>query len=178
VSAAYLSPTGVAKSKDCCRLSNAAAPLPRFTMFLAGTVARPCAATSRRDVPRSWRLPRLQKDSRERPRSPLADLGHILSCSRWQLANAVRTRHACPKRVIRAVFSVGRSLPGCPRRHVSGPGHGSCSEGHGSRSSNKSEHRRCRRSGKSCPSVTNALTNKARCPNGLNSFCLGFGVFC
>jgi hypothetical protein len=60
------------KSKDCCHLSNAAAPLPRFTMFLAGTAARPCAATSRRDVPRSWRLPRLQRDSRERPRSPLA----------------------------------------------------------------------------------------------------------
>src|ERR1700676_5072799 len=46
-SAAYLSPTGVAKSKDCCHLSNAAAPLPRFTKFLAGTAARPCAATSR-----------------------------------------------------------------------------------------------------------------------------------
>src|SRR6266404_7885392 len=68
-SATYLSPTGMANSKDCCHLSYAAAPLPRFTMFLAGTAARPCAATSRRDVPRSWR-----------PRSPLADLGHILIC--------------------------------------------------------------------------------------------------
>src|SRR5271169_397530 len=37
----------------------------------AGTATRPCAATSRRDVP-PWRLPRLQRDSRERPRSPLA----------------------------------------------------------------------------------------------------------
>jgi len=31
-SAAYLSPTGVAKSKDCCHLSNAAAPPLRWTI--------------------------------------------------------------------------------------------------------------------------------------------------
>jgi hypothetical protein len=34
-SAAYLSPTGVAKSKDCWHFSNAATPLLRSTMFLA-----------------------------------------------------------------------------------------------------------------------------------------------
>jgi hypothetical protein len=35
VDTAYLAPTGVAKSKDCCRLSNAATSLPRFTMLHA-----------------------------------------------------------------------------------------------------------------------------------------------
>jgi hypothetical protein len=113
VNTAYLAPTGVAKSKDCCRLSNAATSLPRLTMFLA------CAATSRRDVPRSWRLPRLQRDSRERSRSPLADLGHILttrdssSLRRFGLGTHVRNGSKSRSRCRSA------PRPFCPRDRTS-----------------------------------------------------------
>ena len=49
-SAAYLSPTQVAKSKVRCHLSNAAAQPLRCTIFWAPALDFICAATSRRDV--------------------------------------------------------------------------------------------------------------------------------
>jgi hypothetical protein len=104
-SAAYLSPTEVAKSKVRCHLSNAAAPSLRCTIFWARPLDFICAATSRRDVPRSWRSRRLQRDIRERPRSLLVGLGSHRRCTtRCRFAN----RHACLKRVTSVVLCTRR----------------------------------------------------------------------
>jgi hypothetical protein len=91
---AYLSLTGVAKGKDDCHLS-----MPQLLCFgerFSGrparlpTAARTCAAISRRGARRTWHLPRLQRDTRERPRSPLAGLG-----SHPELHDVNQVAHPC-----------------------------------------------------------------------------------
>ena len=51
VGTGYLSPTGVAKSKDCCQFSNAEAPIASVHDVSGSRSTFNCAATRRRDVP-------------------------------------------------------------------------------------------------------------------------------
>ena len=75
------------------------------------TAARPCAPISRRDVPQSWRLPRPQRDTDDRPTSPLAGPGsHPELHDEYQFAN----RRACPKQVNRVVLAKDHPIPVYP----------------------------------------------------------------